>query len=96
MVAWGLAAGVVGRVWLSGLLTILLFRISPHDVTTFLVVAVVLTMVALVAASVPTLRAARLEPIEALRGEACNKTPIGTGRWSAFIRLTKHCATTRE
>jgi ABC-type lipoprotein release transport system permease subunit len=69
MVAWGLAAGVVGGVWLSGLLTTLLFRISPHDVTTFLVVPVVLTMVALVAASVPTLRAARLEPTEALRGE---------------------------
>jgi putative ABC transport system permease protein len=69
MVAWGVAAGVVGGVWLSGLLTTLLFRISPHDVTTFLVVPVVFTLVALVAASVPTLRAARLEPTEALRGE---------------------------
>ena len=69
MVAWGLAAGVAGGVWLSGLLTTLLFRISPHDVTTFLGVPVIVTVVALVAAAVPTLRAARLEPTEALRGE---------------------------
>jgi putative ABC transport system permease protein len=67
MVAWGLAAGVVGAASVSGLLEKLLFGISPHDVTTFVVVPVLLAMVALLASSVPLFRAVRIMPTRALR-----------------------------
>jgi putative ABC transport system permease protein len=69
MVAWGLAAGIVGAASVSGLLEKLLFGIRPHDFTTFLVVPVLLTTVALLASAVPTLRAASMAPTRALRQE---------------------------
>jgi ABC-type lipoprotein release transport system permease subunit len=47
----------------------LLFEVSPTDPTTFAAVAAGLTFVALIACTVPALRAARVDPMEALRAE---------------------------
>ena len=50
-------------------MTALLFEVSPHDPRTFLAIAVLLWIVALIASAVPGLRATRINPIEALRYE---------------------------
>jgi putative ABC transport system permease protein len=68
-VLWGLAAGGAGAFFLSQALRSLLFRIGPSDPATFGVVTVVLGATALIAALVPTLRAARVDPVKTLRKE---------------------------
>jgi putative ABC transport system permease protein len=45
----------------------MLFRVRPYDPITFIVVAVLLTLTAVIAAATPALRAARVDPITALR-----------------------------
>jgi putative ABC transport system permease protein len=65
----GTAAGVVGAWPLGRLMSRLLFGVQPSDPLTFLVVAVVLGFTALLASGVPARRAARIEPIVALRNE---------------------------
>jgi putative ABC transport system permease protein len=65
----GLLTGVAAAVAVSGLLQSLLFGIAPHDPTTFVIVPLSFAAVALVAAVVPARRAARLDPMEALRTE---------------------------
>jgi putative ABC transport system permease protein len=64
-VAAGLAAGVLG----SRLVRSLLFATSATDGPTFVVVPCLLAIVAVVASLVPARRAARVDPIVALRGE---------------------------
>lgn len=68
-VALGLGIGSAGAVALSGLLKNLLFGIAPHDPVTFAVVPLLFAAVALVAAVAPARRAARLDPMDALRSE---------------------------
>jgi putative ABC transport system permease protein len=63
----GIAIGIGGALALSTLLSSLLFGIGPRDPFTFAVVPIVLMSVALVAAYVPARRAARLDPMQALR-----------------------------
>jgi putative ABC transport system permease protein len=69
VVVAGAIAGIAGALALSGLLKGLLFGVGPRDTGTFVLVPLVLLAVALVAAYVPARRAARLEPMEALRSE---------------------------
>jgi ABC-type lipoprotein release transport system permease subunit len=45
----------------------LLVGVGPRDAATYAGVAVLLTLVALLASGIPGLRAARLNPVEALR-----------------------------
>ena len=65
----GLLFGVAAAIAASNLLKSLLFGIAPHDPVTFTVVPLFFAAVALAAGIVPARRAARLDPMEALRTE---------------------------
>jgi len=65
----GLAAGIAASLALGRFVTGLLFEIEPRDVSTYLLVCVVLAASALAAALLPARRAARVNPIVALRAE---------------------------
>jgi ABC-type lipoprotein release transport system permease subunit len=62
-----LIIGISGALGLTGLLRGMLFEISPRDPLTFVVVPAILAVVALIAAYLPARRAARLDPMAALR-----------------------------
>jgi ABC-type lipoprotein release transport system permease subunit len=68
-VLWGLAAGAVGAFFVSRALRSLLFRIDPSDPSTFASVSAILGAAALAAALIPTLRAARVDPVRTLRSD---------------------------
>jgi putative ABC transport system permease protein len=65
----GVALGLLGALWLTRLLQQLLFEVAPTDPLTYLGVAVLLGLAALVACYLPARRAARVDPIIALRTE---------------------------
>ena len=65
----GVVLGLVAALWTSQLLTSLLFGIAPTDVMTLGVVSVLLLLVAVSAAWLPARRAARVDPLVALRTE---------------------------
>ena len=65
----GVLAGLIGAVVLTRLIASLLFGVSALDVVTFLAVPAVLVAVAFAATSVPAWRAARVDPMVALREE---------------------------
>jgi putative ABC transport system permease protein len=65
----GLAAGLTGSFLLSRVMASLLFEISPTDPLTFAIVGVGLAAVALLACFVPARRAAKVDPMVALRYE---------------------------
>ena len=65
----GLVAGAAGAWLLTQFMRKLLFGVTPSDPLTFGAVSVLLALVAAVAASVPGLRATRVDPVIALRSE---------------------------
>jgi len=67
--AGGVTAGLLGAAALARSMAALLYGVRPLDPVAFLTAAVVLGIVALTAASVPALRAARVDPAIALREE---------------------------
>jgi len=69
LVAAGIAIGFSGAFALTRSIRGLIFGIAPNDPLTFGAVALVLAMVALIACGVPAWRAARIDPILALRQE---------------------------
>jgi putative ABC transport system permease protein len=69
MVLIGLGLGLVGAVVVTGILKSLLYEVNPRDPMTFAVVTLLLVVVALAAAFIPARRAARVDPVLALRAE---------------------------
>jgi putative ABC transport system permease protein len=68
-VAVGLALGAAAALAFGRLLSSQLYGVSPHDPLTFLAISALLLAVALLASGLPALRAARVDPISALRSE---------------------------
>jgi putative ABC transport system permease protein len=67
LAAIGIGIGIAGAVAVTRYLSTLLFGVKPIDSITFIGVAVVLAVVVLVACLVPARRAAKIDPLEALR-----------------------------
>jgi putative ABC transport system permease protein len=65
----GIGIGIAGAVAVTRYLATLLFGVKPIDVITFAGVALVLVAVALIACLVPARRAAKIDPLNALRHE---------------------------
>jgi putative ABC transport system permease protein len=65
----GIAAGVVGALFLSRLIAGLLYGIAPSDPVTFGIVIMVLVIVTLAASLVPARRATMVDPMEAIRAQ---------------------------
>lgn len=65
----GVALGLIGAVLLSGILQSLLYEVKPRDPVTLAGVAILLFVVAFAAAVIPARRAARVDPVLALRAE---------------------------
>ena len=65
----GLLAGLAGALLLSRTLSRLLYEVAPTDVLTYAIVAALLGGVALLACYLPARRAARVDPMIALRAE---------------------------
>jgi ABC-type antimicrobial peptide transport system permease subunit len=65
----GLVLGLAGAIAASRLLSSMLFEVKPGDPLTYAGVAVLLGLVALAATYLPARRAARVDPLAALRIE---------------------------
>ncbi len=69
LVAAGLALGLVGSFWAARFVEALLFHLEPRDPVTFASAVAVLVAVGALAAWLPARRAARIDPVEALRAD---------------------------
>ncbi|HEV2181210.1 MAG TPA: hypothetical protein VGR59_12870 [Gemmatimonadaceae bacterium] len=65
----GIALGAAASLALGKVVASLLYGTSPHDPVVVAVVAFVLTVVSVLASAVPAWRAARIDPVVALRAE---------------------------
>ena len=69
LIALGIAAGLLCSIAAATLTRTLLFGVGAWDVSTFVAVAVVLAVAAMLASYLPAHRAASVNPVEALRAE---------------------------
>jgi putative ABC transport system permease protein len=69
LVTVGVGAGLVAAAGLTRVVASLLYAVTPFDPLTFIAVPAILASVALLACVIPAGRAARLNPIIALREE---------------------------
>ena len=69
LVVCGLLVGLSAGIWLHRLLSTFVFGITPGDLGTHIIACSALLLIALVSVTVPAIRAARVEPIVALRDE---------------------------
>ncbi len=69
MAVFGVVIGVAASFVIMRLMSSLLFGISATDPLTFVIVAALLSAVALLASYIPARRAMRVDPIAALRYE---------------------------
>jgi len=69
LAAAGVVLGVLGALGLAKLLRTLLFEVKPSDPATYLAVAALLGLVAMLASSLPALRASRVDPARTMRTE---------------------------
>jgi predicted permease len=69
MVGTGLAIGLLAALSLSRIVADLLYEVSPYDPTTLALVALTLGVFAVLAAALPAMRASRIDPAIALRGD---------------------------
>jgi putative ABC transport system permease protein len=65
----GIVVGLLVAIPLGGLLSALLFQVSPADAGVLIAVSAVLILVALVAGGIPAMRAAATDPMQAIRYE---------------------------
>lgn len=63
----GVTLGLMASFWLTRALQNFLFGVTPRDAVTFVAVATVLLLVAVLASIVPARRAARVDPVSVLR-----------------------------
>jgi putative ABC transport system permease protein len=69
LTAIGVGIGLVGALGVTRFLRALLYGVSPFDPMSFVTVTLVLASIGFLASYVPAMRAARVDPIEALRQE---------------------------
>jgi len=69
VLAIGIVGGLVGAILGGRLIAAFLFNTSPYDPIVIGVVVVITAVTSLVAMVVPGIRAARLDPVAALRAE---------------------------
>jgi putative ABC transport system permease protein len=69
VVLLGIAAGLLGTLWLSRFIRSLLFGVSPHDPVALTGAVLLFVAAAAVGAWIPARRAAKVDPMEALRYE---------------------------
>ena len=69
LAAFGVAAGLAGAWWATGLLRNLLFQVKPREPAAFALLAGIVLVVSLIAVAIPARRAVRVDPAIALRHE---------------------------
>jgi ABC-type antimicrobial peptide transport system permease subunit len=69
MTVVGIGIGIAAALGLTRLMSSMLFGVNPTDLTTFAVVAMTLSSIAMLACYLPARRAMRIDPLVALRDE---------------------------